>query len=283
VGSFQLGAELPLLVRRALPRAKPTPADDALARLRCIKTPHEVQRIRLASRVAGFAYREAAAQLEPGLSEAEVAALFRVPLLTAGIRLESVSRADGFAFCMSGPRAAQAYGAYQLSSARAVAAGEPLLVHVNSTLDGYWTDVTRTFWLGEIAGAGGEWLAAVLEARDAALLAIRPGARARDVDAAAREVLAQRGYGAAFRHPTGHGVGFAAIDHAAWPRVHPCSDDVLEAGMVFNVEPGIYIEGEGAVRHCDVVAVSESGAEVLTQFQSAAEDLVLQVDGGLSD
>jgi Xaa-Pro aminopeptidase len=86
-------------------------------------------------------------------------------------------------------------------------------------------------------------------------------------------VLTAHGYGEAFKHPTGHGVGFAAIDHDALPRLHPKSPDVLETGMVFNVEPGVYFEGYGGLRHCDMVAVTASGAEVLTPFAASMHDL----------
>jgi Xaa-Pro aminopeptidase len=96
------------------------------------------------------------------------------------------------------------------------------------------------------------------------------------VDHAARSVLAERGFAADFLHSTGHGVGFGAISPNALPRIHPKSDDVLEPGMVFNVEPAIYIEGYGGIRHCDMVAVTESGFKLLTPFQSALDDLLLE-------
>ncbi len=116
---------------------------------------------------------------------------------------------------------------------------------------------------------------AIHAARTAALSQIRPGARARNVDLAARDVIAQRGFGGKFKSPTGHGVGFAAVDHNAQPRVHPQSPDVLEVGMVFNVEPGIYIDGYGGMRHCDMVAVTPTGAEVLTDFQISPDPCVV--------
>jgi Xaa-Pro aminopeptidase len=113
----------------------------------------------------------------------------------------------------------------------------------------------------------------VFAARAAALSAIRPGATGAEVDRAARSVLAERGYGPEFKHPTGHGVGFAAIDHNARPRLHPKSPDVLEPGMVFNVEPGLYFE-DGGMRHCDMVAVTDNGAELLTPFLCDIEELI---------
>ena len=93
--------------------------------------------------------------------------------------------------------------------------------------------------------------------------------------AAPREVMDARSFGREFKHGLGHGVGFAAISHNARPRLHPASDDVLEAGRVFNDEPAIYVEGYGGMRHCDVVAVTEAGAEVLTPFQTGVEQLTI--------
>lgn len=117
---------------------------------------------------------------------------------------------------------------------------------------------------------------AVFAAREAALAAIRPGAKAADVDKAARDVLEARGFGSKFKHSTGHGVGFEAISAGAKPRLHPKSSDTLETGMVFNVEPAIYIEDYGGIRHCDMVAVTDTGAEVLTPFQCRFGELVVE-------
>jgi Xaa-Pro aminopeptidase len=116
---------------------------------------------------------------------------------------------------------------------------------------------------------------AVFAAREAALAAIRPGVRAAAVDRAARSELESYGFASEFKHPTGHGVGFAAIDHNALPRLHPRSEDRLEAGMVFNVEPAVYLDGIGGLRHCDMVLVTHTGIELLTPFQTSAEKLSL--------
>jgi len=117
---------------------------------------------------------------------------------------------------------------------------------------------------------------AVFEARRAALEMVRPDVPASEVNRAARDVMTQHGLGDEFKHPTGHGVGFAAINHLARPRLHPASDDLLEPGMVFNVEPGAYLSGYGGFRHCDMVVVTESGCEVLTPFQTVQEELLLR-------
>lgn len=148
-------------------------------------------------------------------------------------------------------------------------------MHCNSYVDGYWTDVTRTYCLGDPDRRQRAMYAAVFEARAAALAAIRPGARAAEVDAAARDVLTTRGFGPLFTHGLGHNVGFSAISTEYPPRLHPASQDRLEAGMTFNVEPAIYVDGYGGLRHCDVVTVGKQGVEVLTPFQTALDQLVL--------
>jgi Xaa-Pro aminopeptidase len=168
---------------------------------------------------------------------------------------------------MSGENSGRAFGAFARSTHKRVERGELILTHCNSYVNGYWTDITRTYVLGEAGERERIMFRAISEAHHAALAAIAPGVLARDVDRAARETLSAHGFGPQFKHSTGHGVGFAAIDANAYPRIHPKSDDRLEPGMVFNIEPGIYFPGHGGMRHCDMVAVTESGVELLTPFQ----------------
>jgi Xaa-Pro aminopeptidase len=149
-----------------------------------------------------------------------------------------------------------------------------VLTHCNSYADGYWTDITRTYCIGPLGERQRGMYEAVFAAREAALEAIRPGVKASAVDRAAREVMRAHGLGREFKHATGHGVGFAAINHNALPRLHPASPEILETGMVFNVEPAAYISGFGGLRQCDMVAVTPNGVELLTPFQSAVQELI---------
>lgn len=273
---FQYGAETEPLLKNAFPSAALVPADALLARQRSVKTPYEVERIRAACRVAALAFDEGRLRLGgSGAKETEAADLFRGPLKMDGTGLGSIQRADGYVYCMSGPNSAKAYAAHQRSTARGIERGDLLLVHCNSYADGYWTDITRTYAIETADDRMHAMLDAIWAARAAALEAIRPGVRASEVDRAARDELAGRGFGREFKHPTGHGVGFAAIDHNACPRLHPKSEDILETGMVFNVEPGIYFEGYGGMRHCDMAAVTKTGPEILTPFHADRDSFVL--------
>ncbi len=126
---------------------------------------------------------------------------------------------------------------------------------------GYCTDCTRTLAFGRVPAVLRKAHALVLDARERALEAVRPGARARDVDRAAREAIEKGGYGPHFGHALGHGVGLEVHES---PHVGPASRDVLEEGMVFTVEPGVYLPGVGGVRVEDMVLVTRHGAETLT-------------------
>jgi Xaa-Pro dipeptidase len=185
-------------------------------------------------------------------------------------------RCDGFAYCMSGPNSAQAYAAFQQTRSRTIEQGDFVLLHCNSYCGGFWTDITRTFSIGRPDAQKEAMTRVVLQASQKAISAVRPGVRASAIDAAAREVVSASGYGKAFKHATGHGVGFAAINHNALPRIHPLSEDILEPGMVFNIEPAVYIPGLGGMRQCNMVAVKDGGFELLTGFQNETPDLILR-------
>ena len=232
------GSIVPLL-RTATPASALAPADEMLARLAAVKTPREVERIRISCEIASRGFQRGRAGLRLGISEASAAELFRCHFAADGVARPNVARADGFAWCMSGRNSAQASAAYARSRDSHLARHDFVLIHANSHADGYWTDITRTYVLGAAEERQLKLYEAIFSARAAALAAIRPGVRGCDVDRAAREVLRSRGLAEAFRHSTGHGVGFSAISANARPRIHPQSEEVLEEGMVFNVEPAV--------------------------------------------
>ena len=253
------------LLGSEFPRLQLIPADRSFEELKGRKTRCELEKIRATARIAQAAFEEGCEQIEAGMREPEVASRFqsafdRTPL-AAGMQ-----RSYGFFFCMSGPNAAKASAGYARTRQRTIEEGDFVMIHCNSCGDGFWTDITRTYIAGRATAKQEDMRSAIMDARTAALSALAPGVNAKDVDQAARAVLEDRNFGPQFRHGTGHGVGFAAANPNEVPRIHPKSPDVLTAGMTFNVEPAIYIDGYGGMRHCDMVAVTETGTEVLTDF-----------------
>ena len=252
------------LLEETFCEAKIVAADELLRQLRSVKTPTEIGLIDRAANLAKAGFAAADTAIAAGRRENEVAA--EIESAFARVANDGFERGHGRFFCMSGPNSTKAAGAFARTRRRILQQGDVIMIHANTTGDGYWTDISRTYVMGGPNEQQKCMTTAIAEAKAAALTAVAPGVEAKEVDAAARNVLARYGYGDAFKHSTGHGVGFAAADPNAYPRIHPASKDVLEKGMTFNIEPAIYIEGIGGMRHCDVVACTGSGAKVLTDF-----------------
>jgi Xaa-Pro aminopeptidase len=144
--------------------------------------------------------------------------------------------------------------------------GDATVLDFGGVYDGYCVDLTRTVQLGAPTAALRQLYAAVAEAQQAALAAVRPGVVSTAIDAAARSVLERHGLGEAFGHGTGHGLGLEVHEEPRIARASPRVPDVaLEPGMVFTIEPGAYVPGVGGVRIEDDVLVTETGCEVLTR------------------
>jgi Xaa-Pro aminopeptidase len=279
VGMHLFGTAIYELLGEILSPDAVSPADDLLRQLRSVLSPSEQACVRLACNIAGNAFVHSSeslrSSLKSSLKETELVSLFRAALASQEEFAVNGARAGGSVFCMSGPNSAEAYAAYQRSRAREIRSGDLVLIHCNSYLNGYWTDISRTFCVGPVDQRKRRMYEAIFAARAAALAAIHPGVKGADVDRAARAVLSREGFEKEFKHGLGHGVGFAAINHNAVPRLHPASEDLLEPGMVFNIEPAVYFDGYGGIRHCDVVLLTEEGPEVLTPFQSTLETLTV--------
>jgi Xaa-Pro aminopeptidase len=262
-------------------RSKLVPADEHLQALKSIKTAAELAKIRQACSIAETAYGTAAPELHAGMSEPSAAELFRAGLSRPGPFADAIQRCDGFAFCMSGSNSAKASAAYARTRSRIVEDGDLVMMHCNSYVEGFWTDITRTYTLGAPDEKKKKMYEAVHEARDAAFAIIKPGIRAAEVDLTARGVIEKFGLGSLLRHGTGHGVGYSPMSAYSRPRIHAASPDILEEGMVFNVEPAVYVEGYGGVRQCNMAAVSKTGVEVLTPYQMDLASMILA--GGSRD
>jgi Xaa-Pro aminopeptidase len=179
--------------------------------------------------------------------------------LIAAMQQAGGARADWPPIVAVGPNAARPH---HRSGDGDMAEAGLLLLDYGCVVDGYHSDMTRTVWVGD--GEDPEFAdvyAAVLEANEAGIAAVQPGAVAGDVDAVCRSVLERHGYAEYFVHSTGHGVG---LDIHEGPWVRAGSDDVLEPGHVVTIEPGVYLPGRLGVRIEDMVLVTDAGHEVLT-------------------
>lgn len=224
-----------------------------IRRLRTIKHPEEIDRLARAAAITDAATDEVLGRVRVGLTELEVAMM-----LGSAIAEQGGTLAFG-TLVQSGPNSALPHAE---PSGRRLAPGDFVLFDFGAAFEGYKADTTRMAVVGEPSARHAEIHRVVLEAHDAAIAAVRPGATTGEVDAAARRVIDAAGYGDRFFHRTGHGLGLEA--HEA-PNLDPGSDFVLEPGMVFTVEPGIYIPGWGGVRIEDDVVVQDGGCRLLTK------------------
>ena len=227
-----------------------------VTRLRAVKDEAEVAAMRRAAAVTDEALGVVAKRGLVGRSERDVA----WDLQAEYHRLGAEGEAFG-AIVATGDHGAQAHA---LPGERVIRAGELVVVDTGARVDGYCSDITRTFAAGRPGDELRRIYDVVLAAQLAGLAAVRPGAHgSRDVDAAARAVIDEAGYGERFGHGTGHGVGLEVHEAPALGRTR---GDRLEAGMVCTVEPGIYVEGLAGVRIEDTVLVTASGGERLTMY-----------------
>jgi Xaa-Pro aminopeptidase len=187
------------------------------------------------------------------VQESEVAAEMEYAARRAGAEAMSFPT-----IIASGARSALPHGR---ASDRAIAAGGFVVCDFGVILAGYCSDQTRTVWVGAPTDEARRAYEAVREAQLAAIAAVRPGVGVGEVDAAARKVLHKSGLGRYFTHSTGHGVG---LEIHEMPRVAAGQRETLRPGMVITVEPGLYFPGKWGVRIEDMVAVTQSGCEVLT-------------------
>ncbi len=251
----------------ALPEVGFTDASACLAELRMIKDDSELASMRQAAEIAQTALLATLARLQAGMTEKAVANRLIIQLLEAGSN-------PGLPFApivSFGENSANPHG---VPTDRQLQPGDLLLVDWGANCDGYLSDITRTFTFGEVDP---EQLAVgeiVRQANQAGRSAGGPGVEAGVVDRAARAVIASAGYGQAFIHRTGHGLGLEA--HEA-PYIYEASNLALMPGMTFTVEPGIYLPGKGGIRIEDDVVVTDNGLESLTDLPRA----VLPLEGFL--
>ncbi|MXZ99921.1 MAG: aminopeptidase P family protein [Acidimicrobiaceae bacterium] len=238
--------------------ASTVPLTDAVERLRAVKDPAELARIQAAARIADEALAAAEPMLRPGVTEAEIQ-----QALDDAIRAAGASGPAYDTIVASGPNSALPHAR---PTGRELQAGDLVVVDVGAEVDGYRSDMTRSFVLGDPDEQVEAMLEVVGRSQSAGVEAVRPGVEASEIDGACRSVIDEAGMGEAFVHGSGHGVG---LDIHELPRVGSGSTAVLEPGNVLTVEPGVYFPGVGGARVEDLLVVTADGRRPLTLHPKA--------------
>jgi len=222
--------------------------------LRSVKDQMEIETIRQAVKIADDAFADVLKSIEIGQTEAEIGLDLEYSMRRAG------ASGGSFQFIVaSGVRGALPHG---MASSKKIVSGEFLTMDFGAIYQGYCSDITRTVFLGEPEDKQRDVYEVVLAAQRAGIAAVAPGRTGKEVDAVARKIIVDAGYGDYFGHGLGHSVGLAIHEG---PNLNMREERVLEPGMVVTVEPGIYIPDWGGVRIEDIVLVTDDGCEVLTQ------------------
>jgi Xaa-Pro dipeptidase len=243
------------LIEEYAPRSKIVSAEDTISAIRLHKDEGEIASMRQAINISQGALDEILPKIKVGMTERQVANLLQQAMTDRG------SQGNAFdVHVLTGPKSAQPHGA---PADVEIQNGDVLLFDFGAAINGYPADITRVFAVGEIDPELVKVYDIVLAANEAGIRAARPGIAAQDVDRVVRKVITDAGYGEYFIHRTGHGLGL--FIHEA-PNIVEGNAQILEPGMVFTVEPGIYLPEKGGIRIEDNLVVTEDGAEVLTSY-----------------
>ena len=249
-----LSVEEYLRLKEALPEAALRPLTKGFDFLRAVKDGGEIDRIREAARISREALAAIREMIRPGVREEEIALELEYRMRRGGAEQVSfetiVAAGDNSALPHATP------------GRRAIADGDCVMIDYGAVCGGYHSDETCTFVVGRASERQREVYRHVLEAHDRAIRAIRAGVSCGEIDGVARSYLAGAGLESAFAHGTGHGVG---LDVHEAPRLAAGREELLRAGMVVTVEPGVYLPGLWGIRIEDMVLVTEGGCEILTR------------------
>lgn len=226
-----------------------------LRSMRVNKSPEEIKRMKHAMELIEEVLRQGLKSVKTGVTEIEIVAELEYLMKKLGAQGPSFET-----MVLSGPKTALPHGT---PGDRKIQHGDLLMFDMGVYADGYASDITRTFAVGDISPELKKIYNAVLEANLQGIQAIKPGATLASVDKAARDAIENAGYGPYFLHRLGHGLG---MDVHEYPSVHGNNADLVQPGMVFTVEPGVYVAGLGGVRIEDDIFVTDNGVEVLTSY-----------------
>lgn len=245
-------AEKVLAFKAALPQAEQSLAGEVLRELRMRKSPAEIDALRRAAAAIDRVHRRIGEWLRPGRTEREVARDVADAIVEAG------HATCDFVIVASGPNGASPH--HDVSD-RVIRAGDPVVVDIGGTTeDGYCSDSTRTYAVGDPGPDFRELYEVLRRAQQAQTEAVRPGLAAQELDAVGRRIIEEAGYGEHFIHRTGHGIGLETHEE---PYIVAGSDRPLEPGMAFSIEPGIYLPDRFGARIEDIVVCTREGGERL--------------------
>ena len=247
----QMWARFVLRLRAVLDPAELVEAGPTMSALRRVKTPEEVDRLRAAASSADAAMRAILGESLTGRTEAEVSRRIRELLVVEG------HDNAGFAIVASGPNAASPH---HEAGQRVIAAGDALVLDIGGTRAGYCSDTTRTAFVGAPDPDFAALHAVLRQAQAAACESVRPGVACSEIDDVARRIIDEAGYGEAFIHRTGHGIGMETHEE---PYIVSSNSEPLQAGHAFSIEPGIYIRDTWGARIEDIVVCTDGGGERL--------------------
>lgn len=230
-------------------------AEEKLRKLRMVKDEKELSTIKEACALADYAIEVGCSEIKEGKTELEVLAAIEFALKKKGVAAMSFST-----MVLTGANGASPHGNPGQTK---IQKGDLVLFDLGVVVDGYCSDITRTVAYGDISDKQREIYDTVLKAQLAALEASKPGVACSEVDLTARKIIADAGYGEYFPHRLGHGLGISVHEY---PSLTETNNLLLEKGMVYTIEPGIYVPGVAGVRIEDDVYVTENGVEILTKF-----------------
>ncbi|HYK72684.1 MAG TPA: Xaa-Pro peptidase family protein [Pseudoneobacillus sp.] len=242
-------------ITNLFPQASFVPAEEKVRTLRLVKDEQEIKKIREACALADYAVEIGVQEIKEGKTELDVLAAIEYALKKKGVNEMSFAT-----MVLTGANAASPHGTPGLTK---IQKGDLVLFDLGVVVDGYCSDITRTVAYGEINDKQREIYETVLKGQLAALEASKPGKTCAEVDLAARNIIRDAGYGEYFPHRLGHGLGISVHE---FPSLTETNSLKLEEGMVFTIEPGIYVPNVAGVRIEDDVFVTKDGIEILTKF-----------------
>jgi Xaa-Pro aminopeptidase len=237
-----------------------TDATGLLAELRMIKTPQEIDRMRLANELAALGMEYAREHIRPGMKESEVGAMIEGHIHAVGVGYkQKVEMARAFTLVWSGPGIAT----FTATSHRPVQENEPTLVEIWVCADGYWTDLTKNICPGKLTPRYNKLLDQLLATLNEAAGIARDGAPLGEIDRVIRQRISEAGYAGQPSHPVAHGVGARAHEP---PFSHQAAPGKIRKGMVLAIEPGVYWEGGGGLRLEDNYLITDGASEKLCSY-----------------